>query len=61
VIASLGIGIPVLWYLVSRDRATATLTGWRTWLTQHNAMVVGVVFLVLGIVLAGQGAIGLAS
>jgi threonine/homoserine/homoserine lactone efflux protein len=61
VVASLGVGIPVVWHLVSRERATATLIGWRNWLTQHNAMVVAIVFLVLGIVLAGQGAIGLSS
>ena len=61
VVASLGVGIPVLWYLLSRERATATLTTWRTWLTRHNAMVMAVVFLVLGIVLAGQGVVGLGS
>jgi hypothetical protein len=37
------------------DRATATLDGWKSWLSANNAAVMAVLFFVFGVVLLSQG------
>lgn len=59
VIASITVAIPVLYYLIAGDNAVKTLTEWKGWLTQNNATVMAVVFLVLGVSLIGKGISGL--
>jgi threonine/homoserine/homoserine lactone efflux protein len=54
-LASLSIVIPVVYTLVGGDGARRRLTGWRTWLTAHNAAVMGVLFVVIGAKLLGEG------
>jgi cytochrome c biogenesis protein CcdA len=58
-IASLGVAIPVIWYLVSGQEAVATLDNWKTWLTRHNAAVMGVSMLLAGLLMIGKGIGGL--
>jgi hypothetical protein len=60
-IASISVTVPVIWYLVSRERATATLETWRTWLIAHNAVVMAVLLLVIGVKLLGDGISGLSA
>ena len=59
VLASLSIVIPVVYTLVGGEGARRTLTGWRTWLTAHNAAVMAVLFVVIGAKLLGEGLDGL--
>lgn len=54
ILASLTIGIPVIWYLVAGDSAKAKLETLRGWLVQYNWVIMGVLFLVLGAKLIGQ-------
>jgi threonine/homoserine/homoserine lactone efflux protein len=55
IIASLSIGIPVVFYLFGGDRAAGVLDRWKGWLSTHNDAVMGVLFLVFGVVILGQG------
>ena len=61
VVASLSIGVPVVFYLVGGDRAATVLDGWKTWLSAYNAAVMAVLFLVFGVVLFSQGLRGLTA
>jgi threonine/homoserine/homoserine lactone efflux protein len=54
-IASLGILVPVLYALLGGDRAKATLDAVKEWLTEHNAAVLTVLFLVFGVDLIAKG------
>jgi len=54
-VASIGVGMPVLWHAVARESATRTLTEWKGLLTANYATIMAVVFLVFGVKLFGQG------
>jgi threonine/homoserine/homoserine lactone efflux protein len=58
-IASLTVGIPVLYYLAAGAAAQKTLDGWKSWLLANNATVMVILLLVLGVMLVGQGFGGL--
>ena len=55
VVASLSVGIPVVYYLAAGEGAKQTLDGWKAWLLANNSAIMTVLFVVLGIVLIGQG------
>lgn len=59
VLASLSVVVPVCWYLLAKDAANAKLADLKNWLTQNNAVVMAVVFLVLGVSQIGKGLGGL--
>lgn len=61
VLAVSTVGVPVLGYLLARDRMTQPLESLRTWLTQHNAAMMAVVLLLIGAVLIGKGIAGLSG
>jgi hypothetical protein len=54
-VASIGVGMPVLWHAVARESATRTLMEWKGLLTANYATIMAVVFLVFGVKLLGQG------
>jgi threonine/homoserine/homoserine lactone efflux protein len=54
VLASLTIGIPVLWFLIAGESAKAKLDVLRGYLVQYNWVIMCVLFLVLGVKLIGQ-------
>ncbi|PJJ61922.1 GAP family protein [Compostimonas suwonensis] len=55
IIASLSIAIPVIAYLVATKRMEGPLERLRGWLVQNNAVVMGVLLLVMGVVVIGKG------
>ena len=55
VVSSLTIGGAVLCYLVGGEKAKTMLDGWKVWLAQNNAVVMGVLLIVIGAALAGKG------
>jgi hypothetical protein len=57
--AVLGVAAPILVMLFLGDRASEVLDGWKIWLRQNHARVMSVLFVVLGVVLIGQGIAGL--
>jgi threonine/homoserine/homoserine lactone efflux protein len=60
-IATISVVAPITLYFALGERAEETLNGWKAWLTENNATVMAVLFLVFGVVLVGQGIRGLAS
>jgi threonine/homoserine/homoserine lactone efflux protein len=61
VIASLGVGIPVVLYFVMGDRSQATLQGLKTWMSHNNAVIMAVLMLVIGAKLIGDAITGLSA
>ena len=58
-VASVGVGAPVIWHLASPRRAAAKLDGWKTWLIANNAAITAVLLLVFGVLFFGKGLGGL--
>lgn len=54
-IAALSVAVPVIAYLFAGKRLRAPLEGLRGWLVQHNAAVMTVLLLVIGVVLIRDG------
>jgi threonine/homoserine/homoserine lactone efflux protein len=60
-LGSLLIIAPVAIFFAMGAKARQTLDGWKTWLSQNNATIMCVLFLVFGAVLIGQAISGLSS
>ena len=60
-IATTSVVAPITLYFALGERAEETLNGWKAWLTENNATVMAVLFLIFGVVLVGQGIRGLGS
>ena len=54
-VAVLGVAAPILVTAFLGDRSPKVLDGWKVRLTQNNATVMSVLFLIFGVVLIGQG------
>lgn len=54
-LAGVTVVVPVLAYLVAQDRMHRPLDELKGWLQQHNAVVMGVLLLVLGMSTVGKG------
>jgi threonine/homoserine/homoserine lactone efflux protein len=54
-IASISILVPVAYDLFGGESARTTLDGWKAWLEEHNATVMTVLLLVLGVAIVGKG------
>ena len=61
VLAASTVAIPVIGFLAARNRMEAPLNDLRGWLTQNNAVVMGVLLLVIGVDLIGKGITGLTA
>lgn len=61
VLAASTVGVPVIGFLVARDRMTQPLQELRGWLTQNNAAMMAVLLLLIGVVLIGKGIAGLSG
>lgn len=55
------VAVPWLVSIVSPDTVEARLTGLRTWLVDHHAVIMTLLFLVLGFKLIGSGIVDLAG
>ncbi len=60
-IAASTVAIPVIGYLADRRRMEALLKRLHVWLAEHNAAVMTVLLLVIGVVLIGKGIAGLSA
>ena len=47
--------VPVVGFLVARDRLRRPLDSLRAWLERENAVIMGVVLLILGVVVIAKG------
>jgi threonine/homoserine/homoserine lactone efflux protein len=59
VVGSSSVAVPVLGYLVAQQRMQQPLDELREWLTLHNAAVMSVLLLVIGVDVLGKGVAGL--
>ena len=60
-LASLTVVLPVAYYFVAGESAERTLNSMKSWLIANNGTVMSVLFLILGVVLVGDGMGGLAD
>ena len=58
-IGTLGVGIPVVIYFVMGARSEKLLAGLKDWMTQHNAVIMSVLCLIIAAKLIGDGISGL--
>jgi hypothetical protein len=58
-ISSLGIAIPVIYYIAGGVAAKKMLDRWKLWLIANNSTVMAILFLVFGLVLLSKGIQGL--
>ena len=61
VIGSLTVAGPVLFFLLASERAAGPLAAIKEFMTDHNAVIMMVVLLVLGAKLLGNGIAGLSD
>jgi threonine/homoserine/homoserine lactone efflux protein len=61
VIASIGVGAPVVIYFALGERAAAILDELKTWMGRNNAAVMAVLCLIIGVKLIGDAITGLSA
>jgi hypothetical protein len=61
VIATIGVGAPVVIYFAMGERSAELLGRLKGWMHRNNAVILAVVLLVIGVTLIGDGIGGLAS
>jgi len=59
IIATVGVGVPVIVSLAAGEKAQAILDSWKDWLSANNATIMFVLFLFLGLNALGKGLGGL--
>ena len=60
-IATIGVAVPMVIYVVMGDRAAVTLDDLKTWMAGNNTAVMAVLLLIIGVKLLGDGITGLAA
>jgi hypothetical protein len=55
VIGALGVLIPLLFFVTARERSEKALNSLRVWLIRHNATIMTLMFLVMGVQTVGKG------
>ena len=55
IIGTLGLGIPIAIYFLGGDKSAGTLRELQHWLALHNAAIMSVLFVVIGMKLIGSG------
>jgi threonine/homoserine/homoserine lactone efflux protein len=58
IIATIGVGTPVVLSIVMGDRSAKLLDGLKTWMGANNAVIMAVLLLLLGVKLIGDGISG---
>jgi hypothetical protein len=61
VIATIGVAIPMGIYLFMGDKAAATLDGLKEWMAGHNAAIMAVLLVIIGVKLIGDAISGFAA
>ena len=60
-IASIGVGLPVVIYFALGDRAPAVLNRLKDWMAHNNAVIMAVLLLIIGVKLIGDAISGLSA
>ena len=61
VIGSLGVALPVVIYFALGDRSAKLLAGLKDWMTEHNAVIMSVLCVIIAAKLIGDGISGLSG
>ncbi len=61
VLGTIGVAAPVVLYFVLGDRSRGVLDGMRTWLAANNAVIVAVLFVVIGFKILGDAISGFSA
>jgi hypothetical protein len=61
VVATIGVAVPVVIYFAMGTRSAELLGRFKGWMRRHNAVILAVVLLVIGVTLIGDGIGGLPS
>ena len=61
VIGTLGVGVPVVVYFALGDRSDKLLARLKDWMSEHNAVIMTVLCLIIGVKLIGDAISGLTS
>jgi hypothetical protein len=61
VVATLGVGTPVVIYFALGERSTAILDRLKGWMAQHNAAIMSVLLLIIGAKLVGDAISGFSA
>jgi Sap, sulfolipid-1-addressing protein len=61
VIATLGVAAPVVMFFALGDRSGRILAGLRDWMAQHNAVIMAVLCLIIGVKLIGDAISGFSA
>lgn len=59
VVGSLGVLVPAIWRAAGGESASATLQEWRVWLSRNYNVLMGIVFLIFGVLVLSKGVSGL--
>jgi hypothetical protein len=60
-VATIGVGAPVVIYFALGDRSAQVLERLKTWMAEHNAVIMAVPLLVIGVKLIGDAISGFSS
>jgi hypothetical protein len=60
-VATLGVGAPVVIYFALGDRSRPLLERLKNWMAQHNAVIMSVLVLVIGVKLIGDAITGFST
>jgi threonine/homoserine/homoserine lactone efflux protein len=60
-VATIGVGAPVIIYFALGDRSAQVLERLKTWMAEHNAVIMAVLLLVIGVKLIGDAISGFSS
>ena len=59
VVGSIGVLVPAIWGMAGGESASATLQEWRVWLARNYNILMGIVFLIFGVLVLTKGVSGL--
>ena len=61
IVASSGVGFPIIGHILFADRANATLLRLRDWMTRYNAIMVTSLLTIFGVLIIGNGVLILST
>ena len=61
IVASMSVGIPIIGYILFKERARTVLANWKCWLIRNNAIMVTVLLAVFGALIIGNGLLVLSA
>ncbi len=61
IVASSGVGVPIIGHILFAERANATLLKLKDWMIRNNAVIVAILLVIFGVIIIGNGLVILAT